>query len=133
MGLASPPRLRKLEFPWARKETMHQYGYFYIMTHAYNTVLYCGATTDLYKRVQEHKNKIFKNSFTLKYNVDKLVYFEPFSIAGDAFEREKQIKAGSRKKKIELIVRLNPAWKDLSELLKANQGEELIRLKKLFK
>ncbi|HEX6169850.1 MAG TPA: GIY-YIG nuclease family protein [Chitinophagaceae bacterium] len=112
---------------------MHQYGYFYIMTNAYNTVLYCGATTDLYKRVQEHKNKIFKNSFTLKYNVDKLVYFEPFSIAGDAFEREKQIKAGSRKKKIELIVRLNPAWKDLSELLKANQGEELIRLKKLFK
>ena len=103
------------------------------MTNAYNTVLYCGATTDLYKRVQENKNKIFKNSFTLKYNVDKLIYFESFSTAGDAFEREKQIKAGSRKKKIELIVRLNPEWKDLSELLKANQGEDLIRLKKLLK
>ena len=112
---------------------MHKSGYFYKMTNAYNTVLYCGATTDLYKRVQEHKNKIFKNSFTLKYNVDKLVYFESFSIAGHAFEREKQIKAGSRKKKIELIVRLNPEWKDLSELLKVNQGEELIRIKKLFK
>ena len=103
------------------------------MTNAYNTVLYYGATTDLYKRVQEHKNKIFKNSFTLKYNVDKLIYFESFSTAGDAFEREKQIKAGSRKKKIELIVRLNPEWKDLSELLRSNQGEELNRIKKLFK
>ena len=112
---------------------MHKSGHFYIMTNAYNTVLYCGATTDLYKRVQEHKNKIFKNSFTQKYNVDKLVYFESFSIAGHAFEREKQIKAGSRKKKIELIVRLNPEWKDLSELLKVNQGVELIRIKKLFK
>src|SRR5215204_6625616 len=112
---------------------MHQYGYFYIMTNAHNTVLYCGATTDLYKRIQEHKNGVFKNSFTLKYNIDKLVYFETFSIAGDAFEREKQVKAGSRKKKIELIARLNPEWMDLSESLKANQGEELIRIKKLFK
>ena len=106
---------------------MHQYGYFYIMTNAYNTVLYSGATTDLYKRVQEHKNKIFKNSFTLKYNVDKLVYFEAFSIAGDAFEREKQVKAGSRKRKIELIV--NPDWKDLFELLSEYGGNELIKLK----
>jgi putative endonuclease len=103
------------------------------MTNAHNTVLYCGATTDIYKRIQEHKNGIFKNSFTLKYNIDKLVYFESFSIAADAFEREKQIKAGSRKKKMELIVSINPEWKDLSELLKANQGEELIRIKKLFK
>ena len=112
---------------------MQKSGYFYIMTNAHNTVLYCGATTDLYKRVQEHKNKIFKNSFTLKYNVDRLVYFESFSISGDAFEREKQIKAGSRKKKIELIVSLNPEWKDLSELIIANEAEELIRVKKLFK
>ena len=65
-------------------------------------MLYCGATTDLYKRVQEHKNGIFKNSFTLKYNIEKLVYFESFSIAGDAFKREKQVKAGSRKKKTDL-------------------------------
>ena len=103
------------------------------MANAHNTVLYCGATTDLYKRIQEHKNKIFKNSFTLRYNIDKLVYFESFSSADDAFEREKQLKAGSRKRKIELIVRLNPEWKDLSELLEANQAEELIRIKKLFK
>ena len=101
------------------------------MTNAYNTVLYSGVTTDLYKRVQEHKNKVFKNSFTLKYNVDKLVYFEAFSIAGDAFEREKQVKAGSRKRKIELIV--NPDWKDLFELLREYNGNELITLKKFLR
>src|SRR4030095_16289094 len=112
---------------------MNQGGYFYIMTNAYNTVLYCGATTDLRKRVQEHNNKIFKNSFTLKYNIEKLVYFESFSVAGDAFEREKQIKAGSRKKKFDLIVSLNPGWKDLFELLKANKAEELIKIQKVLK
>ena len=109
---------------------MYQLGYFYIMTNGYNTVLYCGASTDLYKRIQEHKNGVFKNSFTLKYNINKLVYFKSFTIAGDAFEREKQVKAGSRKKKIDLITAMNPDWKDLSELLKANQSEELIRIKK---
>lgn len=109
---------------------MHEDGYFYIMTNAYNTVLYCGAITDLYKRVQEHKSGVFTNSFTSKYNIDKLVYFESFSIAGDAFRREKQVKAGSRKKKIGLIETINPQWKDLFEVLKYHEGEELIRLKK---
>ena len=103
------------------------------MTNAYNTVLYSGVTTDLYKRVQEHKNKVFKNSFTLKHDVDKLVYFEAFSIAGDAFEREKQVKAGSRKRKIELIVNVNPDWKDLFELLREYNGNELITLKKFLR
>jgi len=103
------------------------------MTNAYNTVLYSGATTDLYKRVQEHKNKVFKNSFTLKYNTDKLVYFESFSIVGDAFKREKQIKSGSRKKKVDLIITMDPEWKDLFEILKENQGEELIRMKKALR
>lgn len=112
---------------------MYQCGYFYIMTNAYNTVLYCGATTDLYKRVLEHKSKVFQNSFTLKYNIEKLVYFESFSIAGDAFEREKQVKSGSRKKKMDLIISTNPDWKDLFELLKENQGEELIRMKKFLR
>ena len=112
---------------------MYQCGYFYIMTNAYNTVLYGGATTDLYKRVLGHKNKVFQNSFTLKYNIEKLVYFESFSIAGDAFEREKQVKSGSRKKKMDLIISTNPDWKDLFELLKENQGEELIRMKKFLR
>ncbi len=105
-------------------------GYFYIMTNKHNTVLYGGATTDLYKRIMEHKNRIFKNSFTLRYNIDTLVYFESFSTAGEAFMREKQVKAGSRKKKIELIETNNPKWKDLFELLKSHEVEELINLKK---
>lgn len=103
------------------------------MTNAYNTALYCGATTDLYKRVMEHKNGVFKNGFTLKYNIKKLVYFESFSLAADAFKREKQVKAGSRKKKIELIEVANPEWKDLFTILRARKGEELIRLKKFLR
>jgi putative endonuclease len=112
---------------------MRQPGYFYILTNTHNTVLYCGATIDLYKRVLEHKNKLYSNSFTLRYNIDKLVYFEPFSISRDAFERERQVKAGSRKKKLDLINSMNPEWKDLFELLKAHSGEELIRIKNFFK
>ena len=112
---------------------MQKCGYFYIMTNAYNTALYCGATTDLYKRVMEHRSGVFKNSFTLKYNIDKLVYFESFSMAADAFLREKQAKAGSRKKKIGLVESINPTWKDLSELLQSHKGEELIRIKKFLR
>lgn len=108
-------------------------GYFYIMTNTHHTVLYCGATTDLLKRITEHKNKVFKNSFTSKYNVDNLVYFEQFSIARDAFLREKQVKAGSRKKKIDLIEKMNQEWKDLSDLVQqSHQGEELNRIKNLL-
>ena len=81
----------------------------------------------------EHKNGVFKNSFTLKYNINKIVYFESFSFAGDAFKRENQVKAGSRTKKIELIENMNPEWKDLFKLLKAHQGEELIRIKKFLR
>lgn len=103
------------------------------MTNAHNTVLYCGATVDLFKRVQEHKNGVFKNSFTTRYNIDKLVYFEPFTLPGDAFKRERQVKGGSRKKKFDLIVAINPEWKDLFDLLKTNNGEELIRIKKLLR
>ena len=112
---------------------MHQFGYFYILTNIHNTVLYCGATTDLYKRVQEHRNGVYRNSFTSRYNIIKLVYFESFSLAADAFEREKQVKAGSRKKKVDLIEKLNPEWKDLTESLADFKGEELIKIKKHFK
>ena len=108
---------------------MHSPGYFYIMTNEHNNVLYCGATTDLYKRVYEHKIGLYKNSFTSRYNIVKLVYFESFSISADAFQREKQMKGGSRKKKIGLIEKMNPEWKDLTELLVGHAGEELIRIK----
>lgn len=108
-------------------------GYFYIMTNTHHTVLYCGATNDLYKRVQEHKNKVYGNGFTARYNISKLVYFECFSLTADAFEREKQIKAGSRKKKIALIENINPAWNDLFDTISPGSGEELNRIRKFFR
>lgn len=103
------------------------------MTNVHHTVLYCGATDNLYRRIMEHKNCTYSNSFTSRYNITKLVYFESFSIIKDAFDREKQIKAGSRKKKIALIESINPEWKDLFEQLDTNSGEELIRIKKFFR
>jgi putative endonuclease len=108
-------------------------GYFYIMTNTHHTILYSGATNDLYKRVQEHKKGMFVNSFTSRYNICKLIYFEIFSIVEDAFKREKQIKGGSRKKKIALIEGNNPEWKDLFDEISSGSGEELIRIKKIFK
>ena len=71
-------------------------------------------TKDLRTRVWEHKTKLYKG-FTARYNVDKLVYFERFSHADEAVNREKQIKAGSRKKKLTLINEFNPKWIDLFE------------------
>jgi len=112
---------------------MYQIGYFYIMTNAHHTVLFCGATDNLYRRIQEHRNRVYSNSFTVRYNIHKLVYFEAYSLITDAFGREKQVKAGSRKKKIALIESINPGWEDLSDKFQFNSVEELIRLKKFFK
>jgi len=94
---------------------MEKGGYVYIITNKNNTVLYTGVTSDLSKRIAEHKETIYKKSFTTKYNLDKLVYFEHFNLIIFAIEREKQIKAGTRKKKLDLINSLNPEWKDLFE------------------
>jgi putative endonuclease len=92
---------------------MWNYNYFiYILTSKNHTVLYTGMTSDLRSRIFEHKQKHYKG-FTARYNVDKLVYFERFSQADEAVTREKQIKAGSRKKKLDLINKLNPNWEDL--------------------
>ncbi|SHF19896.1 GIY-YIG nuclease family protein [Chryseobacterium takakiae] len=93
-------------------------GFIYIMTNKTNTVLYTGVTSNLPKRVREHKEKFFELSFTSKYNVNKLVYWESFQEIGDAIFREKQIKAGSRQKKIDLINSINPKWGDLTEDIK---------------
>jgi putative endonuclease len=86
----------------------------YILTNEFNSVLYTGVTNNLKKRVYEHKEKI-NTGFTSKYNVNKLVYYEHFTNIHDAIAREKQIKAGSRKKKIQLIESLNIQWQDLYE------------------
>jgi putative endonuclease len=84
----------------------------YIMTNNYNTVLYTGVTNNLKRRVLEHKSKL-KESFTKKYNVTKLVYYEVTDDIHAAIIREKQIKGGSRQKKLDLVNSLNPEWKDL--------------------
>ena len=84
------------------------------MTNKFNTVLYTGFTNDLARRVYQHKNH-FVEGFTKKYRVDKLVYYEVFDDPDNAISREKQIKPGSRKKKVELIDSFNKEWKDLYE------------------
>ena len=95
-------------------------GYVYIMTNDNNTVLYTGVTSDLRGRVREHKEKRYAKSFTGRYNIGKLVYFQSFTGITEAIRREKQIKGGSRKKKIELINQMNPEWRDLSLHLEAS-------------
>jgi len=87
-------------------------GYVYLLTNKTNTVVYIGVTSNLQKRLYEHKQDLVKG-FTSKYNVHKLVYYEVFDSITDAIIREKQIKGGSRKKKIDLIKNLNPEFKDL--------------------
>ena len=87
--------------------------YVYILTNKYGTVLYTGVTRDLVKRVYEHKNHLDKDSFTAKYNVTKLVYFEQTTDAKSAIEREKQIKSWSHNRKTSLIFEMNPKWVDL--------------------
>ncbi len=95
---------------------MDRQYYIYIMTNKLDSVLYTGVTSDLEKRVYEHKLKLIEG-FTKKYNVDKLVYYEVFDSINDAIEREKQIKSGSRQRKMDLISNMNPSWKDLSNKL----------------
>jgi putative endonuclease len=95
---------------------MNKQYYIYIMTNKYNTVLYTGVTNNLKRRVYEHKEKL-GGGFTSKYNVNKLVYYEVTEDMNTAIAREKQIKGGSRKKKIDLINSMNPEWKDLYDEL----------------
>ena len=87
--------------------------YVYILTNKYGTVLYTGVTKDLVRRVYEHKNHFDKNSFTAKYKVTKLVYFEQTTDIKSAIEREKQIKSWSRDRKTSLIFEMKPNWVDL--------------------
>ena len=86
----------------------------YIMTNRYNKVLYTGVTSNLFKRVNEHKEKMV-GGFTSKYKAIKLVYYQNYPTMPEAIAREKQIKGGSRQKKIDLINSMNPKWKDLYE------------------
>ena len=87
--------------------------YVYILTNKHHTVLYTGVTRDIIRRVYEHKNHVDKDSFTSKYNVTELVYFEETSDIRAAIEREKKIKSWSRKRNNDLIFDFNPQWLDL--------------------
>ena len=91
---------------------MAEQYYVYIMTNQRNTVLYTGVTNDLKRRAYEHREKL-GGGFTRRYNIVKLVYYEVVDDPLSAIAREKQIKAGPRRKKIELVQRMNPQWHDL--------------------
>ena len=87
--------------------------FVYILTNKMNTVLYTGVTKSIFRRMQEHTNKRSPDSFTSRYRARKLVYFETYRSIRDAIRREKQIKAGSRWRKVALIESQNSEWKDL--------------------
>ncbi|MHB8104145.1 MAG: GIY-YIG nuclease family protein [Dehalococcoidales bacterium] len=95
---------------------MFKQYYVYIVTNKWNKVLYTGVTNDLQRRVLEHRNKTTEG-FTKRYNVNKLVYYEVAESIESAILREKQIKGGSRKDKIELVNSTNAEWHDLYEEL----------------
>lgn len=88
--------------------------YVYIMTNKPDGVIYIGVTDNLHERVKEHKLKIYPNSFTSKYNCDKLIYFEEYEDGFQASKREKQFKKWKRDWKIKLIEDMNPSWMDIS-------------------
>ena len=94
---------------------MQRGGTVYITTNIFHTVLYTGVASDLIKRVQQHKSKFYPNSFTAKYNVSILLYYQFYPTIIEAIIEEKRIKGGSRKQKVRLINSMNPSWEDLWE------------------
>ena len=96
---------------------MEKKAYVYILFSRRNGTLYTGVTSNLKRRIYEHKTGLHPNSFTARYGVDKLGYFEEYVSIKEAIEREKQIKAGSRAAKLAMIEGMNPKWEDLYELL----------------
>jgi putative endonuclease len=97
---------------------MERGGAIYIITNKNKTTLYTGVTSRLVERIYEHKNHIYKGSFSDKYNLEYLVFFETFTSIEEAIAREKQIKAGNRKTKENLINSINPEWRDLFDEIK---------------
>jgi putative endonuclease len=89
-------------------------GIVYILTNTHHSTLYVGVTSTILGRLRDHKEKLYPKSFSAKYNLCKFVYYEIFDSIEEAIDREKQLKAGPRQKKIDLINQLNPAWEDLT-------------------
>ncbi len=94
--------------------SMSQIYYVYIMTNYKTTVLYVGVTNNIWARMHEHKQKQSPLSFTARYSINKLVYYEEFDDINQAIDREKQLKGGSRSQKVSLIVSHNPSFEDLA-------------------
>jgi putative endonuclease len=113
MSLRAKRSNLKIYRAWELLPVNKQY-YIYILTNKRHTVLYTGVTNDLVRRVYEHKEKLAPG-FTKNYNVNKLVFYEMTESIESAIMREKQIKGGSRQKKLDLINGMNPQWKDLYE------------------
>jgi len=88
--------------------------YVYILSNRWHTVLYTGLTNDIRRRIKEHKSKVYKRSFTRKYNCDQLLYYEERDSLKDAIHREQEIKRLDRVYKKQLINAKNPTWKDLA-------------------
>jgi putative endonuclease len=95
---------------------MEKTCFVYILTNKRHTVLYTGVTSDLQKRIYQHRQKLIPG-FTTRYNVTQLVFYEVPDSPYAAISREKQIKASSRKKKMELVDGMNPPWLDLYDTL----------------
>ena len=89
--------------------------YVYILSNATKTVIYTGVTNDLVRRVWQHREHIDPDSFTARFDVNRLVFYEVYEDVQAAIAREKQIKSWNRKRKNKLIENMNPQWRDLSE------------------
>ncbi len=92
---------------------MHKGGYVYLVTNTHHNVIYVGMTSQLLSRIYQHKTHFYKRSFSDRYNIEHLVYYESFNCIEDAIAREKQVKKWRKEKKIALISSMNPEWKDL--------------------
>ena len=89
--------------------------YVYIMTNKPHGTLYVGFTDDIYRRAKEHKDKVYPQSITARYNLDKLVYYESFQVAEEALAHERRVKRWRREFKINVIEEMNKDWRDLFE------------------
>jgi putative endonuclease len=92
-------------------------GFVYILTNKNKSVLYTGVTSNLKARIEQHKHRKHPDSFSARYNLSNLIYYERLDTIGEAIIREKKIKGGSRKKKLDLINSTNPEWNDLADSL----------------
>ena len=103
--------------PRTTERTTPMNYYVYILTNAHKNLIYVGVTNDLIRRVYEHKHHLDADSYTAKYNIDQLVYFETTSDVYSAISREKQLKGWNRARKNKLVEMKNPGWADIYESL----------------